>query len=119
MDIWKHGTYFDLWSLVHFLSGALLATAAVAVGFSFVQALVYTSLILVAWEAYEWLLGILEAPANVTSDLVLGLVGFLGVAYLHYELRQPINLFMVAALGTLLVLLSGWGFRDLFVRGYR
>ena len=116
-DVWKHGALIDLWTLVHILSGALLGVAASWIGFSFLTSLILAFLLLIAWEAYEWLLGILESPANVASDLVFGTLGFLAMT--HFVHDGPPGIAEAGALILVLVALAGWGFRDLFVHGYR
>lgn len=119
MDTWKHGTFIDLWSLVHLLSGILLGVLFYAFGFSLSGSLLYASLLLIAWELYEWLIGILEPSVNVAVDLAIGLFGLGLSAYWHYGLGMPFDYRITGTLGFLLMGLSVWGFIDFVRRGYR
>jgi hypothetical protein len=119
MDIWKHGHVVDLWTLVHILSGMMLGIGSVWLGLPFLTAAILVFFLLGAWEAYEWLLKILEKPVNVASDLVFGMLGFFAIAYAHYGIGMAIDPLLAGGLFVVLLALSGWGFRDLFVHGYR
>ena len=119
MDTWKHGRYVDLWSLVHLLSGALLASGLFWLGLSFGWAFLSAIALLIAWELYEWLLGIIEVTPNVALDIIIGLAGFLLVAYWHYGLGMPVTLPVTGAIAALTALLSIWGFGDLVFKGFR
>lgn len=119
MDAWKHGTYIDLWSFVHLLSGALLGIALHVIGFSFLWACALAALLLLTWELYEWVLGILEPLPNVTVDVLIGGLGFLLAAYWHYFLGEPFTLVGSSAVALATLGLSVWGFADLLFKGYR
>ncbi len=118
MDTWKHGRYVDLWSVVHFLSGLLIGTALFWLGFSFPVALLFAVLLVIAWELYEWLLGIIEVSPNVALDIGIGLLGFGLAAYWQYGLGMPVSLPQVASLAAITLVLSLWGFSDLIFRGF-
>jgi type III secretory pathway component EscU len=113
-DIWKHGKYVDLWSLVHFLSGVLLAAVTQRLDLPFFWALAVSVVALVAWEWFEALKKIIEPSVNVTVDIVIGLVGFL----LAWSFVSWNDALLVAVL-IATVLLSFWGFMDFLKRGYR
>jgi hypothetical protein len=119
MDIWKHGKYVDLWSLVHFLSGFLLGAIFFALGYTFLTALLLSTILLLLWEAFEWLTKISEPSVNVAMDMVVGLAGFLAGAYLYYFLDVPFEMLHFSILLTATLLLSLWGFFDFLKRGYR
>ena len=119
MDAWRHGTYIDLWSFVHFLSGALLCVLFSWVGFSFLAATLLTLVLLFTWELYEWLLKILEPVPNVTIDILIGFLGFIVLAYWHYFLGHAFDVVFAASLAALTIGFSLWGFSDLLFRGYR
>lgn len=119
MNAWKHGHYVDLWSFVHFLSGMLLCIGFAWVGFTLLPALLLTLVLLFVWEMYEWLLKILETPTNVSLDILIGVLGFFFAAYWHYFLGNSFDTVAVFLLIALTLLLSAWGFSDLFTRGYR
>lgn len=88
----KDGKFIDSWSLVHFVSGWLLVSATYELGYGFSSALVISVSAMVAWEIFEWLTGIIEPTANVTSDIVIGTLGFLLGAYWYFYLDTPFNL---------------------------
>jgi hypothetical protein len=118
MDIWKHGTYVDLWSLVHLLSGFLLSGIFYGTGTGFLQAFLFSFVLLVAWEMFEWIVKIIEPSLNVMVDIIIGLLGFFAGGYLYYELGMPFAQSFYPALAATLVL-SVWGFLDFLKRGYR
>lgn len=73
---WDSGRYFDLWMIVHALSGVVL-------GFFFAYLLVprfwaYLSAlaILVLWEIFESLIKVPETKENRVVDVVIGFIGF-------------------------------------------
>lgn len=118
MDIWKHGTYIDLWSLVHFLSGALLASLFYKLQYGFVLSLVLSTLLLLAWEVFEWIKKIIEPSINVGMDIIIGVIGFLFGSYVLIMLHISFELFFYpTALGA--GALALWGFIDFQKRGYR
>ncbi len=118
MDIWKHGKYVDMWSLVHFLSGFLLVAIFYKLGYQITSALFISALLLMAWEAFEWVVKIIEPSVNVIMDIIVGLFGFAIGAILFYFLNQPFeDYFYIIALLT--AALSLWGFLDFKKKGYR
>jgi hypothetical protein len=119
MDIWKHGRHLDLWSVVHILSGALLAFSCYWLNLSFWTASLISLAALILWEVIEWLLGIIEPSVNVTVDIVVGVFGFLVVAYWHYYLGNAFDVSTFSACLILTSCLALWGFLDFYFRGYR
>lgn len=119
MDIWKHGTYVDMWSLVHILTGAICGMGAYWIGFSLSEGVFYTLLLLVAWEGYEWILGILENTENVIMDVVVGMAGFGVAAGAHYGLGYPFSLELFAVVAVIGGAVALWGFGDFLRHGYR
>lgn len=117
MDIWKHGKYVDTWSVVHLLSGFLLAGVFSRIGYGFSLALMFSIALLLLWEVFEWATKIIEPTVNVLMDIIIGLVGFLIGAYVFYALDLSYGYFYGALLIT--VALSLWGFLDFKKRGYR
>ena len=117
MNIWKHGKYLDLWSLVHFLSGFLLSGLFFWLGFSFIWALAYSTLLLILWEAFEFIIKIIEPSVNVTVDILIGLAGFFIAAWFYF-LRGEFDISMYLAVVSMTLALSLWGFLDFLKRGF-
>ena|SRR3989344_2277427 len=118
MDIWKHGKYLDLWSFVHFLSGFVLGGLFYWLGFGFLWAFIYSALLLILWEVFEFFIKIIEPSVNVTVDIVIGLVGFFLAAWFYF-LKTGFDLPIYLGGVGLTLLLSLWGFLDFLKRGYR
>lgn len=116
--IWKHGKYLDTWSIVHFLSGCLLAILFYKLDLSFGMALLISLLILIAWEVFEWSIKIIEPSLNVITDLIVGFLGVLVGAYPHYVLNVSFGAYFYVILA-FTTLLATWGFLDFLKRGYR
>ena len=119
MDIWKHRKYVDMWSIVHFLSGFLLVTVFNWLDYTFTSALLISTILLLAWEAFEWVIKIIEPSINVVMDMVLGLSGFFVGVYLYYFLNKPFDATYFWTILIIVMLLSSWGFFDFLKRGYR
>ena len=119
MDLWKHRTYIDLWSLVHLASGALLGMASYAFGYGFEAALILTAILLIAWELLEWIVGISETAANIVLDIIIGLAGFFLAAYWYFYLLVPFDTAAFLTVGIPTALVALWGFVDMKVYGYR
>lgn len=118
MDIWKHGTYVDTWSIVHFASGFLLSGAFFAFGYDFTVALIASLLLLLLWEVFEWVIKIIEPSINVLVDIMIGLAGFFVGSYLYYQTGIPFEVsFYTILIGT--IILAAWGFLDFLKKGYR
>lgn len=119
MDIWKHGKFIDMWSVVHFLSGFLLCGALFQLGYNFSQALIISLVFMLLWEFYEWVTHIIEPSINVVVDILIGLAGFFLSSYFYFLREKPFNtdFFWLVLVFTLLWAL--WGFLDFLKRGYR
>lgn len=119
MDIWRHGRYVDLWSLVHFLSGALLALGFFGLGFGLLWTIASSLVLLIAWEVFEWAIRIIEPTANVMVDILVGALGLAIGVWWHYFLGQPFSPHAFSVLLAATLGLSFWGFIDFHFRGYR
>lgn len=117
MDIWKHGTYVDMWSIVHLLSGFVLAGLFFLFGFSFSVAIIASVLLLLFWEVFEAVVKIVEPSINVIVDIIIGFVGFLVGAQLFYIMGWPASHVLYGL--ALTIALAVWGFVDFLKRGYR
>lgn len=118
MDIWKHGVYVDTWSIVHILSGFLLAGSCFYFGLPFATALSISIVLLLLWEVFEWVLKIIEPSINVLVDIFVGLVGFFIGAYAYYEVGVTFNMTFYPVV-VVAISLASWGFLDFLKRGYR
>lgn len=117
MDIWKHGTYVDTWSIVHFLSGFVLAGGFYLYGVELVTALTISVFLLLLWEVFEWAVKVIEPSINVVIDIIIGFIGFVIGSQFFYGIGlSPV--FLYAALAVT-VSLATWGFFDFLKRGYR
>ena len=119
MDIWKHGKYFDTWSVVHFLSGFILVAVFDWLGFGFIWTMLYSVAVLLAWEAFEALVKIIEPSANVIVDIVVGLAGAAVAACLYFYFDFPLAPAHLWILSGVTIILAVWGFWDYLKKGYR
>jgi membrane protein implicated in regulation of membrane protease activity len=76
-DIWREGKWLDLWSVVHFLSGACFGFGMYIVHFDAVASVFLVLLSLVAYELWEAMVRIVETPQNRVMDVVVGMASFL------------------------------------------
>jgi hypothetical protein len=72
---WEEGRFFDLWMIVHFLSGLSGGLSNVFLGLSTVGVYALGASLLVAWELVELARGIRETWENRALDLVVGVAG--------------------------------------------
>lgn len=69
------GKFFDLWMLVHFLSGVAGGFSNVFFALSVLWVFALAILMMVAWEIIEHMNGIRESFSNRVVDIVVGLLG--------------------------------------------
>ena len=119
MDIWKHGKYLDMWSLVHLLSGFLLGGLFYWLGANLVLTLVFSIGIMILWEFFEFATGIIEPSPNVIFDVVTGFGGLMISISLCYWLNFSFNLPFFATVVIVTSVLAIWGFTDFLKHGYR
>jgi len=85
-DIWREGEYLDLWSVPHFLSGALLACFIYLLHLPFLYATLLATLLLVAYEVFEiYVLDIHESEWNRNLDVVVGLASFIPLTLVIFD----------------------------------
>jgi len=118
MHTWKDGKYLDTWSIVHTLSGFLLASIFYWLGFDFLWALALSLLSILAWEICEMFVGIIEPSPNVAIDIIVGLVGFFIGALLYFYLNITFNLVVFWTILVVTGLLALWGFINFLKKGY-
>jgi hypothetical protein len=96
VSLWHEGRAFDLWSLVHFLGGGVLAAAYFLLGFPFLSSFIASFVLLFLWELFEILKGIKESVGNIVMDMFMGAIGFYAIWYLmDANLGDNILLFLM------------------------
>ena len=81
-DIWREGKWLDMWSVVHVLSGVSIGLGLYFLHLGAVASLALTFVSLVAYELWEAMVKIEEAPTNRSMDVVVGMVGFVPTFFL-------------------------------------
>ena len=76
-DIWREGTWLDLWSVVHFLSGVSIGFGFYFLPFGVFGSFALAFVSLVAYEMWEVIVHIEEAPTNRMMDVVVGMASFI------------------------------------------
>ena len=72
---WNHGRFLDLWSFVHFFTGALLGLAAWWFGVSLARTFLLVVGLATLYEVVEILLQISEDAENVLTDIIVTSLG--------------------------------------------
>lgn len=108
-DIWREGEYLDLWSVPHFLSGALLACLVYLLHLDFWYAVILAAVLLIAYEIFEIWAGIWETFWNRNLDVVVGLTSFIPVTILIADWEFWEVLVLGLCVGILDGILSAWG----------
>ncbi len=112
---WRVGYIIDGWTLVHFLSGVLVAFVGEITLLTYRESFLVGVTLFIAWEIFEKIRGIKEPFSNRVSDILVALVGlslFFWLAYKYPDLSVIIGLTVVA----LLPLLSFFGWRSYLLR---
>ncbi|HYV33665.1 MAG TPA: hypothetical protein VE973_02355 [Candidatus Limnocylindria bacterium] len=94
---WAHGRYFDNWSIVHILTGAILATAALVFNVTPNIAIVVIAAVLTVYELLEMISGIAEDFQNVISDIALGTASASIILYAVSKAVAHYNLLLILA----------------------
>lgn len=72
---WKEGRVWDLWMIVHFLTGTVIGFANVFLGLS-TTTLYFGALVgMILWEIIEIFNGVKESDENRVMDILFGLLG--------------------------------------------
>jgi hypothetical protein len=110
-DIWREGQWLDLWSVVHVLSGILLALGLYFLHLGAFSSVVIALLLLISYEMWEAMVGIEETPANRCMDVVVGMAGFLLVFFCAPLLSQTLLILAFGLIGTIDVVMSVFGWQ--------
>ena len=73
---WDEGKYFDLWMIVHFLTGVMIGVGAYMIELTPIVSYVGTFVSLTLYEVAEEGFGVEETIENRLTDIVFGFVGF-------------------------------------------
>lgn len=69
------GRYFDLWMLVHLVSGVAGGFSNVIFRLAPAVVIALGAAVMVLWEVGEYVMGVRESPVNRIIDVLIGLVG--------------------------------------------
>lgn len=109
---WKHGRYGDFWSLVHFLTGALLGLASSFMQIPFWTCVVVVAVIATLYEGLEVLSRVAEDVENVVMDIILVTCGAAGayaiVSYYHVSYEMQAILICICLVAALMLIQYGW-----------
>ncbi len=73
---WQEGRYWDLWMIVHGLTGTIAACVLAWFALPAMYAYPLILLVLTGWEIGEMAFGIKEELENWVLDIVFGMLGF-------------------------------------------
>ncbi len=107
---WEEGRFFDLWMVVHFLSGLSGGLSNVLFGLSTLGVYALGASLLIVWELVEFARGIRETWENRALDLVVGVAG-IAVAQFAAARLEPTweyAAFGVSAVAFTLGTVRGW-----------
>ncbi|MFA6585430.1 MAG: hypothetical protein WCS97_03230 [Candidatus Paceibacterota bacterium] len=82
VDMWREGKWLDLWSVVHFLSGISIGFVFYFLSFGILASTLLVLLSLIAYELWEMVVQIEEAPTNRFMDVVVGMIGFVFIFFI-------------------------------------
>ncbi|MBP9771785.1 MAG: RNA 2'-phosphotransferase [Candidatus Pacebacteria bacterium] len=111
----QEGKIWDLWMIVHALSGAVSACVLAALGMHPMYAYPFVLLILTGWEIGEMVFGIAEELENWILDIVAGMLGFW---FVYEKLLSDMSRPQIIAVGVV-ILLANSLFAFLGWRGYK
>ena len=81
-DIWREGTWLDLWSVVHLLSGVLIGLGFYFLHIDELASIVIALTALICYEIWERIVQIEEALTNGFMDVVVGMAGFVAAFFI-------------------------------------
>lgn len=109
---WEEGRYWDLWMIVHFWSGVVLAFVIPFINAPIEFLIGLAFLCLIAWELIEYFFDIHEVIENRILDIIFGLAGLLLFSNYLIPLLQRESLFGFGFVLTLVILVTlgvlGW-----------
>ncbi|MBX3131879.1 MAG: hypothetical protein KF689_00660 [Gemmatimonadaceae bacterium] len=72
---WGEGRYFDLWMLVHLISGVAGGFSSVFFRLTTLGVIAVAAIVMLLWEVGEYALGVRESWSNRALDIAVGLLG--------------------------------------------
>lgn len=73
---WSEGRYIDLWSIVHIISGSILALLLSFTDLSLLWSITFAVALMIVWEIFESIIKVGESIENLFIDILVGLFGF-------------------------------------------
>lgn len=105
----RHDSLFDMWSVIHFLTGTMIGSLFSFFDFSLIHSTFYVFFLLFLWEIYELIKKTGESYRNSISDIIVGMLGFF-FSYsllLNHSLNDKVLMsFLLLFLNTIMVV---WG----------
>src|SRR5574338_1241088 len=101
---WQEGRYWDLWMIVHTLTGTICACAAALLSLRPMYAYPLARRGFTAWELGEMAFGINEELENWILDIVFGMFGFW---FVYANVLPGDTLIDVVGVGALLLVFNG------------
>ncbi len=111
----QEGKIWDLWMIVHALTGAICACVVSAFGLHPMYAYPLVLLVLTGWEIGEMGFGIAEELENWLLDVAVGMLGFW---FVYEKLLPDMSRIQIIAVGVV-ILLANSLFAFLGWRGYK
>jgi ABC-type uncharacterized transport system permease subunit len=87
INLFAEGVYVDMWTVSHFLSGALLFVLLVSKRLSICHSILVTVIVAIFWEFLEIRVRVDEVFSNRVVDVVVTVIGF----YLIYFVNKKTN----------------------------
>lgn len=111
-DMWREGKWLDMWSVVHVLSGISIGLGLYFLHLGALASVALTFVSLVAYELWEAMVKIEEAPTNRSMDVVVGMAGFVPTFFLIAPpLSGPILVVMFGGIFFANIALAAIGWR--------
>ncbi|HEV7449452.1 MAG TPA: hypothetical protein VGP13_02860 [Candidatus Paceibacterota bacterium] len=109
-DIWKEGTWLDLWSVVHLLTGVSIGIGMPVFHFPTSYTFLMVLLSLVAYELWEAMVKIEETPQNRVMDVAVGMLSFVPLYAVTYSMPflSRLSLFVPILAFNILLAFLGW-----------
>lgn len=108
---WSHGRYLDYWSVVHFLTGAILGIGAIIFFNNHLLTFVVIIILLSLYEGVEILARVAEGFENMFLDVVIGSIGAALAIFWLPEIvsrKDILGILILVILVNLVCVSQGW-----------